>query len=92
MVTAGFLAFCLFTSNPFERLESAPLDGRGVRASAARVAVRELHHLQQRERRDGSARRSRCMPTLGPGRPLGGPGPGPLGPEDPRTSSLPTTL
>ena len=30
MVTAGFLAFCLFTSNPFERLESAPLDGRGL--------------------------------------------------------------
>ena len=30
MVTAGFLAFCLFTSNPFARLDSAPLDGRGL--------------------------------------------------------------
>ena len=30
MVTCGFLAFCLFTSNPFERLEIAPLDGRGL--------------------------------------------------------------
>ena len=30
MVTAGFLAFCLFTSNPFARLETAPLDGRGL--------------------------------------------------------------
>ena len=30
MVTAGFLAFCLFTSNPFARLDEAPLDGRGL--------------------------------------------------------------
>ena len=30
MVTCGFLAFCLFTSNPFERLDVAPLDGRGL--------------------------------------------------------------
>ena len=30
MVTAGFLAFCLFTSNPFARLETAPLNGRGL--------------------------------------------------------------
>ena len=30
MVTAGFLAFCLFTSNPFARLDQAPLDGRGL--------------------------------------------------------------
>jgi len=30
MVTFGFLAFCLFTSNPFERLDVAPLDGRGL--------------------------------------------------------------
>ena len=30
MVTAGFLAFCLFTSNPFARLDETPLDGRGL--------------------------------------------------------------
>ena len=30
MVTAGFLAFCLFTSNPFARLDPAPLDGKGL--------------------------------------------------------------
>jgi cytochrome c-type biogenesis protein CcmF len=30
MITAGFLAFCLFTSNPFERLNPPPLDGRGL--------------------------------------------------------------
>jgi len=30
MVTCGFLAFCLFTSNPFERLDTPPLDGRGL--------------------------------------------------------------
>ena len=30
LISAGFLAFCLFTSNPFARLESPPLDGRGL--------------------------------------------------------------
>jgi len=30
MVTAGFLAFCLFTSNPFARLDPPPLDGNGL--------------------------------------------------------------
>jgi len=30
MVAAGFLAFCLFTSNPFARLDPAPLDGNGL--------------------------------------------------------------
>ena len=30
MITAGFLAFCLFTSNPFARLSPPPLDGRGL--------------------------------------------------------------
>jgi cytochrome c-type biogenesis protein CcmF len=30
LIGAGFLAFMLFTSNPFERLEPAPLDGRGL--------------------------------------------------------------
>ncbi len=30
MVTAGFLAFSLFTSNPFARLDATPLDGRGL--------------------------------------------------------------
>jgi len=30
MVTAGFLAFSLFTSNPFSRLDLAPLDGAGL--------------------------------------------------------------
>ena len=29
-VTASFLAFSLFTSSPFERLDIAPLDGRGL--------------------------------------------------------------
>ena len=30
MIGAGFFAFILFTSNPFLRLEPAPLDGRGM--------------------------------------------------------------
>lgn len=30
MIAVGFLAFVLFTSNPFERLLPAPLDGRGL--------------------------------------------------------------
>jgi cytochrome c-type biogenesis protein CcmF len=30
MIGFGFLAFILFTSNPFERLEIAPLDGNGL--------------------------------------------------------------
>ena len=30
MVSVGFLAFSLFTSNPFERLSPAPLDGAGL--------------------------------------------------------------
>jgi len=29
LIALGFLAFTLFTSNPFERLDPAPLDGRG---------------------------------------------------------------
>ncbi len=29
LIGLGFLAFMLFTSNPFERLDPAPLDGRG---------------------------------------------------------------
>ena len=29
-VTTAFLAFSLFTSNPFERLDPAPVDGRGL--------------------------------------------------------------
>ena len=29
-IAVGFLAFSLFTSNPFERLDPAPLDGRGL--------------------------------------------------------------
>jgi cytochrome c-type biogenesis protein CcmF len=30
MVSFGFLAFIVFTSNPFERLDPAPLDGNGL--------------------------------------------------------------
>ncbi|MBB4267214.1 heme lyase CcmF/NrfE family subunit [Roseospira visakhapatnamensis] len=30
MITTGFLLFILFTSNPFERFDPAPLDGRGL--------------------------------------------------------------
>ena len=30
MVSVAFLAFILFTSNPFERLESVPVDGNGL--------------------------------------------------------------
>ncbi len=30
MVSAGFLAFSLFTSNPFQRLSTIPLDGKGL--------------------------------------------------------------
>ena len=30
IVTTAFLAFSLFTSNPFERLDPAPVDGRGL--------------------------------------------------------------
>ncbi|SOD92664.1 heme lyase CcmF/NrfE family subunit [Caenispirillum bisanense] len=30
MITAGFLLFILFTSNPFLRLDPAPMDGRGL--------------------------------------------------------------
>ena len=30
LITAGFLAFILFTSNPFERLNPVPLDGNGL--------------------------------------------------------------
>ncbi|MDP6219092.1 MAG: heme lyase CcmF/NrfE family subunit [Alphaproteobacteria bacterium] len=30
LTSAGFLAFCLFTSNPFARLDPPPLDGRGL--------------------------------------------------------------
>ncbi|MBT3536165.1 MAG: heme lyase CcmF/NrfE family subunit [Rhodospirillaceae bacterium] len=30
MIAVGFLAFVLFTSNPFERLLPAPIDGRGL--------------------------------------------------------------
>ena len=30
LVTSAFLAFSLFTSNPFERLAEAPLEGRGL--------------------------------------------------------------
>src|SRR5690606_37416099 len=30
MTGAGFLAFILFTSNPFERLDPAPIAGRGL--------------------------------------------------------------
>ena len=30
LVTSSFLAFSLFTSNPFARLEEAPLEGRGL--------------------------------------------------------------
>lgn len=30
LVTAGFLAFILFTSNPFERLNPVPIDGNGL--------------------------------------------------------------
>ena len=30
MISAAFLAFSLFTSNPFERLTSAPIDGTGL--------------------------------------------------------------
>ena len=30
MIGVGFLAFVLFTSNPFERLDPAPLDGNGL--------------------------------------------------------------
>jgi len=30
MITAGFLMFILFTSNPFTRIDPAPLDGRGL--------------------------------------------------------------
>ena len=30
LTSAGFLAFCLFTSNPFARLDPPPVDGRGL--------------------------------------------------------------
>ena len=30
MITSGFLAFSLFTSNPFIRLANAPIDGKGL--------------------------------------------------------------
>ncbi|MGA0952437.1 MAG: heme lyase CcmF/NrfE family subunit [Candidatus Puniceispirillaceae bacterium] len=30
MITSGFLAFSLFTSNPFTRLANAPIDGKGL--------------------------------------------------------------
>jgi len=30
MITTGFLMFILFTSNPFDRLDPAPLEGRGL--------------------------------------------------------------
>lgn len=30
LITAGFLAFILFTSNPFERLNPVPMDGNGL--------------------------------------------------------------
>jgi len=30
LITAGFLAFILFTSNPFERLNPVPIDGNGL--------------------------------------------------------------
>src|SRR5690606_2167142 len=30
MIGAGFLAFILFTSNPFERVSPAPIDGNGL--------------------------------------------------------------
>ena len=30
LVAAGFLAFILFTSNPFERLNPVPIDGNGL--------------------------------------------------------------
>ena len=30
MITSGFLAFSLFTSNPFARLANAPIDGKGL--------------------------------------------------------------
>ena len=30
MITSGFLAFSLFTSNPFNRLVNAPIDGKGL--------------------------------------------------------------
>ncbi len=30
MITAAFIGFSLFTSNPFERLDMPPLDGRGL--------------------------------------------------------------
>jgi len=30
LTSAGFLAFCLFTSNPFARLDPPPIDGRGL--------------------------------------------------------------
>jgi cytochrome c-type biogenesis protein CcmF len=30
MISFGFLAFILFTSNPFERMDPAPLDGNGI--------------------------------------------------------------
>src|SRR5258708_37154809 len=30
LIGVGFLAFLLFTSNPFERLSPAPLDGNGL--------------------------------------------------------------
>ncbi|WP_299441457.1 heme lyase CcmF/NrfE family subunit [uncultured Rhodospira sp.] len=30
MITVGFLLFILFTSNPFERIDPAPLNGRGL--------------------------------------------------------------
>jgi cytochrome c-type biogenesis protein CcmF len=30
MISLGFLAFIVFTSNPFERLDPAPLDGNGL--------------------------------------------------------------
>ena len=78
MITLGFLAFLIFTSNPFERMFPAPLDGRDLNPAAAGSGARIpsahalrrlrgfLHRLFLRGRRSDRGQGGRRLGAVGP--------------------------